>query len=335
MIFFNASAVSLKNKSDILFFHFNYYQHLPLIKHVREKYPFGRTIFTIHFQDWCFALKGNTSYFKRIINTEKEQLKDDSEKNILIQYEEDVTIYNTVNNVICLSEYTRKLLIEDYKIPDKKISLIYNVLKDEAVFLSKNKKASLKKRLFIDEKDKIILFAGRLDDIKGVDVLIKAFKLLLRKNTDYHLVIAGDGNYPVYLKECNDIWHKITFTGRLDKNELYRYYQLADIGVMPSTHEQCSYVAIEMMMFGLPVVASDSTGLSEMFSGQNSRYKIKVKENNDNVSLSPVILKNKIIAALSNNDYGTRLRKQYENVYTDKIMRDKYLKIYENFGSVN
>ena len=67
---------------------------------------------------------------------------------------------------------------------------------------------------------------------------------------------VGDGFYSYYLNSCNPTWNKITFTGKLNKEDLYKLYQIADIGVLPSFHEQCSYVAIEMMMYGIPLVAS-------------------------------------------------------------------------------
>ena len=51
----------------------------------------------------------------------------------------------------------------------------------------------------------------------------------------------------------------------MNANELYKWYQIADIGIMPSYFEQCSYVGLEMMANGLPVVASDSFGVRCMF----------------------------------------------------------------------
>ena len=63
---------------------------------------------------------------------------------------------------------------------------------------------------------------------------------------------------------CNGIWGKVIFTGKLRKDQLYRFYQIADIGVLPSCQEQCSYVGIEMLMHGIPLVGTDAMGISEM-----------------------------------------------------------------------
>ena len=61
--------------------------------------------------------------------------------------------------------------------------------------------------------------------------------------------------------EC---WHRVTFTGHLNPEQLAGFYGRAAVGVLPSFHEQCSYSAIELMRHGIPFVGTDSTGLREM-----------------------------------------------------------------------
>lgn len=73
-------------------------------------------------------------------------------------------------------------------------------------------------------------------------------------------------------------WSKIIFSGRLPKELIYKFYQIADVGILPSFAEQCSYVAIEMMMHGLPIVGTDSTGLSEMIIDGENGYKVNLNE---------------------------------------------------------
>lgn len=130
---------------------------------------------------------------------------------------------------------------------------------------------------FLDSKEKLILFVGRLDDIKGLDLLIQAFRKILIDGNTVRLIIIGDGNFEYYINQGSDISAKITYVGKISKERLYSYYQVADIGVIPSFHEQCSYVAIEMMMFGLPIIGTDSTGLNEMILDECKLY-IKDKE---------------------------------------------------------
>ena len=84
----------------------------------------------------------------------------------------------------------------------------------------------------------LILFVGRLDEIKGVDILLEAFCKLENTNK-YHLLIAGNGDYNKYLKLTN-MRTNISFLGFLEKDKLYKLYQICDIGIMLSFHEQCS-----------------------------------------------------------------------------------------------
>jgi glycosyltransferase involved in cell wall biosynthesis len=177
-------------------------------------------LFTIHYQDWCFLLKGNVSYFRHIIHTDKALISDSKEKIIREQYEKELKMIHAVDHLICLADFTKKLLLEEYGIEERKISLIYNGLKDKAKIISEKERKQLKKNLYIDDKTKIILFVGRLREIKGVEFLIRAFKLVLQEHPNTHLVIAGSGNFSTYLKEAKGIWHKITFTGFIEKEDL-------------------------------------------------------------------------------------------------------------------
>ena len=78
-------------------------------------------------------------------------------------------------------------------------------------------------------------------------------------------MITGVGNFEDILSDIDGNWAKITFTGKLSKTKLEELYKSSTIGVIPSLCEQCSYVAIEMMKHGLPIVAAAAPGLKELF----------------------------------------------------------------------
>ncbi|RHJ75308.1 glycosyltransferase, partial [Parabacteroides sp. AM08-6] len=193
-------------KGDVLIFHLNYTNSNSWITWAKKDFPNCKILLTIHYQDWCFSLNGNTTYFRKQILSEK-----------LASFSMEQKLYNDVDRIICLSHYTEKLLLHEYQIPREKIAVIYNGLKDEAVFLNREEKKKLKKKYFIREDEKIILFVGRLDDIKGVGYLIRAFRHVLDKIPESRLYIIGDGLYSKYLNDCSGYWNKVTFTGRLNK----------------------------------------------------------------------------------------------------------------------
>ena len=113
-----------------------------------------------------------------------------------------------------------------------------------------------------------VLFAGRLAGIKGVHLLIEAFKRVLAEHRKARLYIVGDGPYRGQLEELASALHvgkEISFEGFIpETTEVYRYYKSADVLVLPSLMENFSITLLEAMGSRLPVIASDVEGNSEI-----------------------------------------------------------------------
>ena len=90
--------------------------------------------------------------------------------------------------VFCLSRYIREVLVEDYRLPADKLILVYNGIRNE--YRQLNGREWLDKRLFygFTRSQKILLFVGRLDEGKGVEFLIEAFRDPTRR---YILVLCA------------------------------------------------------------------------------------------------------------------------------------------------
>ena len=321
-----------KINNDQIVFHLNYFQESYLLEYIKKDYPECRTIFTIHCQDWCFLLNGNTSYFKKIIKTDKESLTDKKEIEVYEHFEIEKKIYDKVDYIICLADYTKKLLIEEYNISDKKITTINNGLKNSGILLGNKEKNHLKKELGFHTNTSIILFVGRLDIIKGVDFLIKSFQLILCRKPNCHLVIVGNGSLEKYLYDVKSFCGKVTFTGKIDRADVSCFYQIADVGIMPSMNEQCSYVAIEMMMYGIPIVASDTTGLKEMIDNDINGNLVKAEEKESEVSISPEIIAEKALKYLSckKNKRKEIIQNLFIKKYELSTMKEKYMNFYKS-----
>ena len=175
---------------------------------------------------------------------------------------------------------------------------------------------------------------GRFDKNKGIFCLLNSFSEILTQHLNCRLVIVGyDGNIKQILKGCNRIWNKTTITGQLNREELFDWYQIADIGVIPSYSEQCSYVGIEMMMHQMPIVASDGYGVRNMFQeGENALIAaIGNRENDDEFVQN---LANRILELLEDDEKRERIargaRKAYEERYTIDRMKEAYLQLLDN-----
>ena len=138
---------------------------------------------------------------------------------------------------------------------------------------------------------KRILFVGRLMEVKGVDILIKAFSKFLKIDSlsDYALDIVGDGPELDSLQQLarqEQVEEKITFHGSKQKSEIAGFYRNADLFVLPSRtttlgeKEGLGLVVLEAMMSGVPVIGTNCGGIKETI--EHGKTGIIVPENDVN-----------------------------------------------------
>lgn len=294
-----------KEKGVQLVFHFNYFQHLPLAVLLKGQYIDCRILLTVHYLSWCFDLKGNKTVFRQIA-AKGYRPQNEKEKNVLESIKQEREFLHLVDEIIVLSKDTNSILVKNYYVSECKIHLIYNGLGEE---LCLDEKKGIKKRM--------ILFVGRLDEIKGVNFLINAFQKIAPKYPDTHLIIIGDGNFQEYLPLSQGLMGRISFWGRMSKDKIEGIYKSAYIGVMPSFHEQCSYTAIEMMRHCIPIIGTDSTGLAEMFD-LTPELCVHIDENNmiDQDFIEQIF--SRIDLLLSNNEVYMRAADAFGKLYNTR-----------------
>ena len=113
----------------------------------------------------------------------------------------------------------------------------------------------------------ILLFVGRIDPIKGLDILLESVAMLL-DYVDFHLVIVGGNlqldedtqNLKRKITELN-LDSSVTLIGSVPQHKLPYFYSASDLLVLPSHYESFGFVALESMSCGRPVVASRVGGL--------------------------------------------------------------------------
>ncbi len=109
-----------------------------------------------------------------------------------------------------------------------------------------------------------ILFVGRIDPVKGIELLMESLKFI---RGDFVLNIAGgpskDISYYENIKD-NTSKYPIRFFGKVPHKELYKIYQNSCMLVLPSYYESFGLVALEAMSSGRPVVGFSDTSLSEV-----------------------------------------------------------------------
>ncbi|RXQ97395.1 glycosyltransferase [Ancylomarina salipaludis] len=238
----------------------------------------------------------------------------------------DVEKFKKYDRIICVTEFAKKMLNNKSNIPSSNVVTVYNGFKGYLNIPESASKDKIKSDLGISNHEKIILYVGRVIVDKGITQLIKAFQLLDDCMDNCRLVVVGDGDSNLIDKNIE----KIVWTGKISQEELAKYYTVADIGIIPSHYEQCSYVVLEMMSMKLPVIMSDIPGLNELSSNGSSAFLSKI--NMENNIIDEVELSNNIAHLLKYEQFKTSLGergyKAWVSKYTSNRMGAEVLDIY-------
>jgi D-inositol-3-phosphate glycosyltransferase len=192
---------------------------------------------------------------------------------------------------------------------------------------------------------RMILFVGRIEPLKGLDVLIEAISLIRRndemKEISFCLVIIGgeaeDGadheNIEIArikaLSEQYGLNEFVTFLGKRSQDSLPYYYSAAEAVVVPSQYESFGMVALEAMACGKPVVASQIGGLAYLVQDGITGYTVPVDD--------PAALADRLTLLLRDHELRERLGIQAVRVAQDYAwdkIASKLIPVYDSILSV-
>lgn len=227
---------------------------------LKKNFSFSSIVTIVHYMNWSFSLLGDKTELLKMLSSPD----DEKNKKIVGSIKQDQLLLNMSDRIIAIAQHSYNNLLDIYKVPSCKITLIPHGIKDAYVNLSKRKMLSLRRKYGFSLKDKILIFAGRITDVKGIDILVETFRNLVQNYPNMRLIVAGNGNYDSIYTRISPHWSNVICTGFVNKEILYELFSISDIGVLPALHEEFGYVALEMMMMGLPIVGSDTSGLSEL-----------------------------------------------------------------------
>ncbi len=169
------------------------------------------------------------------------------------------------DKVIAVSKYTAQMIMSRYRIDTGKIRIIHNAFSLPAESFHK------RHRIF---SGPTVLFLGRVTLQKGPDYFLDVAERVLKVHPEARFIIAGTGDMSrqvirrsAYLRLKN----RFLFTGFLNRKQVERVLQAADIYVLPSVSEPFGISPLEAMAFGITSIISKQSGVAEVV---NHAFKI-------------------------------------------------------------
>jgi len=191
---------------------------------------------------------------------------------------------------------------------------------------------------------RMLLFVGRIEHLKGLDVLIEAIGIMRQNEIlkDYPFclaIIGGEADESAEhenieisriktLTEKHGLSDLVTFLGKRNQESLPYYYSAAEAVVVPSQYESFGMVALEAMACGTPVVASQIGGLAYLVQDGVTGYTVPVDE--------PAELANRLTLLLQDQHLRNRMGKQAVQVaqeYAWDKIASKLLGVYDELLS--
>ncbi|MBN2517867.1 MAG: glycosyltransferase [Candidatus Altiarchaeota archaeon] len=177
------------------------------------------------------------------------------------------------------------------------------------------------------EKKTVLISVCRLSKRKGLGYLLEALPRVIEKERDLRLLIVGDGPEKDKLQQLTKrfgLQENVIFVGSTPNDELIRYYNLADIFVLPSLHEGMGIVFLEAMACGLPVVTTKTGGMTDFVVDGKTGLLVEAKNSKQ--------LADALIKVVGDRGYRERLSRNVGEMvkgYTWEKSAERYLRAYE------
>lgn len=238
------------------------------------------------------------------------------------------------SRLIAVSDYIGRCWKNGSGCEENKVIVLPNCAKIERfnIDTSETEKIELRNKLGIPQNHRVVIFTGRIVKEKGVKELLTAFDQLRTELVT--LVIVGSANFGAstnteYEKAVETIINKskrnIVFTGFIHQTDLYKYYSIADVAVMPSLFQDpAPLVSIETQATGTPLVATRVGGIPEYVGNEDCGILVDQDEH------LVENLRNKIDYLLENEEVCENMKvqeKKHAQNYTTSLYYENFTKI--------
>lgn len=242
----------------------------PDIIHIQNHFVIGREV-ALAAQKFNIPIIG-TNHFMPDNLVHYLHLPDFAEKKLNeFGWHEFSQVYKRLDAITTVTKTAAKL-IEKLGLEKDVIPISCGI--DLEKFSPKNNGAYLKERYAIPENCSVILYVGRLDKEKRIELIMRALPQIV-ENVDAHLALAGTGKLRTefeHIAQGMGIRDRVTFTGFVPDEDLPNLYRMADLFVIAGIAELQSIVTMEAMASGLPVIAVNAVALPELVHDGENGY---------------------------------------------------------------
>jgi glycosyltransferase involved in cell wall biosynthesis len=256
------------------------------------------------FVSWLFHIKTRVCYFHTMV----EQYIADHRRlplNQRINIFRKGFVFRMATHMLCPSEAAKRDLVKFYKVNPCKAFVFSNALPDRPC---RNK-----------SNNNRIGYLGRLDRSKGVDILIRAFALLVRE-VEAQLEIAGSGKRETELKELVSmlgLTEKVIFRGTIPYSEVLNFLSSVNFIVVPSRMDNLPTVILEAFSVATPVIGSNSGGIADIIT---PGYNGLLFENENEKDLT-----DKMFALITNKQQRSVISKNVRKTFEEKYCMNTLL----------
>jgi glycosyltransferase involved in cell wall biosynthesis len=201
-----------------------------------------------------------------------------SQEDIFLMQQEGHLIMDSNELILC--SYSYEDVIREVFLTKRPINVIYNGIRPEDWKRDFISGESIRKKYNLPDRP-IALFVGRIADMKGIRPLLESIEM---GDTGFCVVLCGEVNAntehdkenwevtKLIRKTVKKYPERLQWVGFQKNKDLKAFYSIAQIGVMPSTHEPFGIVALEFMAMGVPVIATEIEGLGEIVVNGREEY---------------------------------------------------------------
>jgi glycosyltransferase involved in cell wall biosynthesis len=226
-----------------------------------------------------------------------------------------------VSHIVSISESTAKAMNKYDNLPLEKINVIHNGITLPATF-QKVDIAAKKRSLGLAEPCRVIGTASRLEEIKNIPMMLRAFQYVSQQIPDVCLLVAGTGSKTDELIACSQelgICDKVKFIGL--RNDLWEIYQILDVFLLSSFTEGISVTLLEAMASGVPAVVTDVGGNPEVVDDGVTGCLVPL---NDDIAMAQ-----RILVLLQHDDMAKRFSLNSVKRVEKYFSFDEMMKTYE------